>query len=92
MAVAENPEGLPDCPGFSKKGLEIQRLLERVFHSINYGDDNTIFDSNPLLEFLTTYSVDDADEQTSDVESVSSYDMIVEGEGKEIEEEEEKEE
>lgn len=30
MALKENPDGLFDCPGYSKEGIRIQRLLQRT--------------------------------------------------------------
>lgn len=52
MALKQNPEGLFDCPGFSKKGKEVQSLLECIF-KINGLDTNAMYyNSTPLITFL----------------------------------------
>lgn len=53
MALKKNPEGLFDCPGYSRKGEEVQTLLECMFKNTNSDDQETTFDS--LITFLTTY-------------------------------------
>lgn len=57
MAIQENREGLPDFPGFSKYGVQIQTLLKCMFKMCGY-DDNTI-DMKPLMELLTVQPTDE---------------------------------
>jgi len=58
MALKKNPEGLFDCPGYSKKGEEIQTLLECMFQNMDIHDAETTFDSKPLMKFLSTHGDD----------------------------------
>lgn len=68
MALKQNLEGLFDCPGYSEKGEEVQRLLESMFQ-INGFYSNGVFKSKPLMTFLTKH---DEDVEISENESVFS--------------------
>lgn len=73
MAVQENREGLPDFPGFSKYGVQIQTLLKRMFKMCGY-DDNAI-DTKPLMELLTVQPTDEEYTKYKDEES-ALHDVI----------------
>jgi len=67
MALKENPEGLHNFPGYSKEGVKIQKILEKIFPLYNY-DENDIIKSKPLMDVLTAHFTDDEDLQNSDEE------------------------
>lgn len=57
MALKENPEGFPEFPGYSKEGLVVKNILERMFHITKDYNDNDI-KSNVLIEMLTAHSTE----------------------------------
>ncbi|VVC36926.1 Dpy-30 motif [Cinara cedri] len=63
MALKENREGLPDFPGYSKEGVRIKNILERIFRMYGYDDD--IINSNPLMKYLEVHSVNREDKEIS---------------------------
>lgn len=65
MALKENPEGLPNFPGYSKRGVNIPRILNRMFHLYNY-DENDITQSKSLMDVLIGHYTDDEDSQNSE--------------------------
>lgn len=65
MALKENPESLPNSPGYSKEGVQIQRLLEQMFHM--FGSDKNIINSKPLITCMPKQIIDD----NGDDESIS---------------------
>jgi len=67
MALKENSEGLLNFPGYSKRGMKIQKILERMFSLFNY-DENDIINLKPLLDILTAHYTDDEDPQNSEEE------------------------
>lgn len=60
MALKENPEALPNFPGYSKEGVKIQQILERMFNMCNY-DDHDIVSLKPLMDILTAHYMDEKD-------------------------------
>lgn len=60
MALKENPEGLPNFPGYSKEGVKIQKILERMFLMYNY-DEYEMIKLKPLMDVLTAHFIDDKD-------------------------------
>lgn len=60
MALKENPEGLPNLPGYSKGGVNIQKILDRMFHLYNY-DENEIMEAKPLMDALIAHYTDEED-------------------------------
>lgn len=60
MALKENPEGLPNFPGYSKEGVKIQKILERMFLMYNY-DEHEMIKLKPLMDVLTANFIDDED-------------------------------
>ncbi|XP_060836838.1 adenylate kinase 7-like [Rhopalosiphum padi] len=65
MALKENPEGIPNFPGYSKEGVKIQKILERMFFIYNY-DEHDIFKLKPLMDVLTAHFTDDEDTQNNE--------------------------
>lgn len=61
MALKENPEGLLELPGYSKEGLNVKNIMERMFHITNDLKNNDI-NSNIFLEMLTKHSSEDQDD------------------------------
>jgi len=60
MALKENPEGLPNLPGYSKRGVNIPKILDRMFHLYNY-DENEIIKSKSLMDVLIAHYTDEED-------------------------------
>ncbi|CAI6373493.1 unnamed protein product [Macrosiphum euphorbiae] len=60
MALKENPEGLPNLPGYFKGGVNIQKILDRMFHLYNY-DENEIMEAKPLMDALIAHYTDEED-------------------------------
>ncbi|KAL4098767.1 hypothetical protein QTP88_023306 [Uroleucon formosanum] len=60
MALKENQEGLPNLPGYSKRGVNISKILDRMFYLYNY-DENDILKTKSLMDPLTTHYTDEED-------------------------------
>ncbi|XP_060864660.1 adenylate kinase 7-like [Metopolophium dirhodum] len=60
MALKENPEGLPNLPGYSKGGVNIPKILDRMFQLYNY-DENEIIKSKSLMDVLIAHYTDEED-------------------------------
>jgi len=56
MAVKYNPEGSPECPEFSKDGVRIRRLLDRVIRMCGA-------EEKPVADFVAERSADNDDEE-----------------------------
>lgn len=65
MAHKENPEGLLNLPGYSKRGVNISKILDRMFHLYNY-NENDILKTKSLMDTLTAHYTDE--DQTSEKE------------------------
>lgn len=62
MALKENPEGLPDFPGYSVKGVKVKNIMERMFRMCGYSKD--AIESNSLLQLFLVPSTNDDGEGT----------------------------
>ncbi|XP_025190270.1 adenylate kinase 7-like [Melanaphis sacchari] len=67
MALKENPEGLPNFPGYSKEGVKIQKILERMFLMYKY-DEHDKIKLKPLMDVLIAHFTDNEDNQNSEEE------------------------
>lgn len=68
LALKENPEGLLELPGYSKEGVKIRKLLERMFR-MRGCDENTIY-SKPLIQLLSTNIAEEENEEINEEELI----------------------